>query len=152
MHSSAHPERRSGIERRSYSLRSWWHGSFNPRRRQGRRGIDATYAIIDWHSPRVFALAFAILMLCTADGVLTLVLLNDGAEEVNPFMAKFVPDSLGWFAAVKLTCTALGVAVLAACSRMRLFRAVPGETFLWLILAGYAVLVGYELRLVGQIH
>jgi hypothetical protein len=71
--------------------------------------------------------------------------------EVNPFMAKFVPHSLGWFAAVKLSLTAIGVAILAACSRMRLFRAISGETLLLLVLLGYAVLVGYELRLVEQI-
>ena len=150
MHAS--PERRQGGERRVHSLAAYWHGARNPRRRAGRRAADATYPIIDWHSPRIFALVMAILLLCVCDGVLTVILIANGAVEINPFMAKFVPHSLGWFAAVKLSLTALGVAVLAACSRMKLFRAVPGEVFLWLILAGYAVLVGHELRMLESAH
>jgi len=140
-------ERRSGAERRAYSVAAFWHGARNPRRRAGRRAADATYPIIDWHSPRIFALVLAILLLCVSDGVLTVVLIANGAVEVNPFMARFVPHSLGWFAMVKLSLTAVGVGVLAACSRMKLFRAVPGEAFLWMILAGYGVLIIYELAM-----
>ncbi len=145
-------ERRSGAERRIYSLAAYWRGARNPRRRDGRRAADAAYPIIDWHSPRVFAWVLAILLLCVCDGVLTVILLANGAVELNPFMAALVPHSLGWFAAVKLSLTGVGVAVLAACSRMRLFRAIPGELFLWLTFAGYAVLVGYELTMLEQIH
>lgn len=145
-------ERRSGTERRDRTLRAYWHGARNPRRRAGRRDADAIYPIIDWHSPRVFAWGLAILVLCAADGVLTVILLANGAVEVNPFMAKFVPHSLEWFAAVKLSLTAAGVAVLAACSRMKLFRgALPGEALLVLVLIGYVVLVGYELKLLERI-
>jgi hypothetical protein len=100
----------------------------------------------------VFAWVVAILLLCAADGTLTVMLLANGAVEVNPFMARFVPHSLGWFAAVKLSLTAAGVAVLVACSRMRLFRTVSGETLLCLVLVGYAILVGYELALLDQVH
>ena len=67
-------------------------------------------------------------------------------------MARLVPHSLGWFAAVKLSLTSLGTLVLVACSRMKLFRAIPGEAVLGLILAAYLVLVVYELRLVERIH
>ena len=150
MHESL-ADRRTGAERRSHSLGAYWHGARRPRRKAGRRSADATYPIIDWHSPRTFALAVSILLLCAADGVLTVILLANGAVEVNPFMAKFVPHSLGWFAAVKLALTAMGVGILAACSRMKLFRAISGEALLAVVLLGYAVLVGYELKLVGQI-
>lgn len=114
--------------------------------------MDSLYPIIDWHSPRVLALALSILLLCVGDGVLTIVLLSHGAIEVNPFMAKLLPHSIGWFAAVKLALTGIGIVVLAACSRMRLFRAVPVEMLLSLILCAYIVLVSYELRLVERIH
>jgi hypothetical protein len=145
-------DRRSGTERRDRSLGAYWHGSLRPRRRAGRRAMDALYPIIDWHSPRVFAGVLAILLLCAADGTLTVLLLANGAVEVNPVMARFVPHSLGWFATVKLVLTAAGVLVLAACSRMKLFRALPGEALIGLILAGYAALVGYELWLLEQMH
>ncbi len=144
-------DRRSGAERRARTLGAYVYGARNPRRRGWRRAADSFYPIIDWHSPRVFAWVVAILALCVADGVLTVMLLANGAVEANPFMAKFVPHSLGWFATVKLLLTATGVAVLVACSRMKLFRALSGEVLLGVILAGYVVLVGYELRLLERI-
>jgi hypothetical protein len=141
-------ERRSGIDRRRYSLRAYWHGARNPRRRDGRRASDAYYPIIDWFSARVFALVMTILTLCVADGVLTIFLISHGAVEANPFMALFVPHQLGWFAAIKLTLTSIGSLVLVACSRMKLFRAIPGEAFLAAICLGYLALIVYELRLI----
>jgi hypothetical protein len=143
-------DRRSGTERRQYSVGAYWQGARHPRRRDFRRAADAIYPIIDWHSPRVFASVMAILMLCVTDGFLTVLLLANGAIEVNPFMAKFVPHSLGWFAAVKLSLTAMGVAVLVACSRMKFFRTVPGEALLAMVLLAYTAVVGWELWLLAQ--
>jgi len=37
--------------------------------------------------------------------------------------------------------------VLVACSRMKLFRRIPGETFMYVVLGVYCALVVYELRL-----
>lgn len=141
-------ERRSGADRRQTVVSAYWRGALQPRRRGGRRATDR-YAIVDWHSPRVLALVFTVLTLCVADGVLTVVLLSHGANEANPLMALFVPHDLGAFAAVKLTLTASGLCVLVACSRMRLFRRVPGEAFLYLIAAGYIALVMYELEMLS---
>jgi hypothetical protein len=149
--SSVSFERRAGTDRRNRSLAAYWHGALNPRRRTGRRESDSFYPIIDWHPPRVFALVFAILLLCACDGVLTVMLISRGAVEVNPFMALFVPHSLGWFAAVKLGLTSAGSLVLVACSRMKLFRAIPGEALLVVIFLAYLVLVIYELELLAQI-
>jgi hypothetical protein len=151
MHATAPFERRSGIERRRYSLSAYWQGARHPRRRAGRRATDLHYPIVDWHSPRVLALALTLLLLCVSDGVLTVILLSHGAVELNPFMALFVPHALGWFAAVKLGITSIGVMVLVACSRMRLFRAIPGEAMLVAICLMYAALVNYELRLLEHI-
>jgi len=145
-------ERRSGLERRRLSFHAYWQGARTPRRRAGRRATDTYYPIIDWHSPRVFAWVMAILMLCVSDGVLTVMLLQNGAVEMNPFMAMFVPHSLGWFAAVKLSLTSLGTMVLVACSRMKLFRAIPGELLLGLIFLAYLALIIYELKLLEQAH
>jgi hypothetical protein len=143
----AQVERRHGAERRKRSLVALWRGSWNPRRRAGRRIHDQIYPLVDWHPARVFASVFAILCLCVADGTLTVVLMANGAIEANPVMALFVPHALGWFAAVKLTLTAAGMFILVACSRMRLFRTVPGESLLYVILACYIALVAYELRM-----
>lgn len=140
-------ERRSGVERRHRTVAAYWRGALNPRRRDGRRVADRVYPIVDWHSPRVLALVLLILGLSALDGVLTLMLMSQGANEVNPLMALFVPHNLGWFAAVKLGLTSLGAAVLVACARMKLFRLFPGELLLYVVVAGYIVLVIYELHL-----
>ncbi len=150
MHSTV-DDRRIKTERRKRTLAAYWRGARNPRRRQGRRAEDRFYPIIDWHSNRVFALIMLILTLCVVDGVLTVVLIAHGAVEANPIMAFFVPHQLGWFAAAKLSLTATGMAVLAVCSRMRVFRGIPGELFLYAVLASYVALIVYELRMYDAI-
>ena len=141
------PERRSGAERRHFTVAAYWRGALNPRRRFGRRAGDRFYPVVDWHSPRVLALVLLILGLSALDGVLTVMLMSQGANEANPVMALLVPHNLGWFAAVKLGLTASGAAVLVACARMKLFRFVPGELLLYLVVGCYVALVVYELRL-----
>ncbi|GFE78246.1 hypothetical protein GCM10011487_02460 [Steroidobacter agaridevorans] len=143
-------DRRSGVERRHYSIAAYWRGALNPRRRMGRRTTDRVYTIIDWHSPRVLALVLLILGLSTLDGVLTLMLMSQGAQEVNPVMALFVPHNLGWFAAIKLTLTSVGAAILVVCARMKLFRLFPGEVLLYLVVGCYVALVAYELELLAN--
>jgi hypothetical protein len=143
-------ERRSGVERRHVTIASYWHGALNPRRRVGRRSTDRVYPVIDWHSPRVLAVVLLILGLSMLDAVLTLMLLSQGATEMNPVMALFLPHNIGWFVATKLALTSVGAAVLVACSRMQLFRLFPGEVLLYFVLASYVTLVVYELRLLDM--
>ena len=143
-------ERRRGTERRHITFAAYAHGALRPRRRSGRRRSDL-YPVIDWHSPRVLAIVFAVLGLCVLDGVLTVLLMQHGAVELNPVMALFVPHNLLGFIAAKLTLTGLGMCVLVACSRMRLFRAMPGEVLLYCVLAAYIVLVSYELNMLMHI-
>ena len=143
-------ERRSGVDRRQLTLSAFFHGARNPRRRIGRRSSDL-YPVIDWHLPRVLALVFSILLLSVLDGVFTLALIANGAREINPVMALFVPHNPLAFAIAKLALTGGGVCVLVACSRMRLFHSVPGEIFLYAALAGYVTLICYQLRLLAQV-
>lgn len=143
-------DRRSGSERRQMTFAAYWHGARNPRRRAGRRASDAQYAIVDWHSPRLLVPAFATLALCAFDAMLTVVLMRHGARELNPVMALFLPDNLLWFVLVKLALTSLGLCVLVACSRMRLFRKIRGELVVYAVLAVYVWLVAYELRLLER--
>jgi hypothetical protein len=140
-------DRRSGTERRQKTMAAYWHGGLHPRRRSGRRASDSHYPIIDWYPPRLLAPALAILGLCVLDGLLTVLLMTHGAVELNPVMAAFLPHDLGWFAAIKLALTSMGLFILVACSHMRLFRTIPGEVLVYLVLVGYACLIAYELKL-----
>jgi hypothetical protein len=140
-------DRRSGSERRNMSLAAYWHGARNPRRRGGRRETDLRYAVVDWYSARLLIPVLTILGLCVLDGMLTVMLMRHGAYEMNPLMALFLPHNLLWFALVKLALTGAGLCVLVACSRMQLFRKVPGELLVYAVLGIYMCLVAYELRM-----
>ena len=139
-------DRRSGIDRRTTSFAAYWHGARYPRRRAGRRASDHR-PVIDWHSPRLLIPVFATLRLSALDAILTVMLMKHGAAELNPVMALFVPHNVFLFALVKVALTGGGLCVLVACSRMRLFRRIPGETIVYAVLAIYVWLVAYELRM-----
>jgi len=47
--------------------------------------------------------------------------------------------------------TGIGCLVLVACSRMRLFRSVPGELMLYGVAAVYIALIVYELHLLDRV-
>ncbi len=144
-------ERRCNVERRRPSLASYWVGGVRPRRRQGRRGADRIYPVIDWHQPRVLVPALLIVFLCVADAFLTVTLLHHGAIEANPFMASLLALDVRGFIGAKLLLTATGTLVLVACARMRLFRLLPGEVLLHLVAGGYVALVVYELHLLVDV-
>jgi len=144
------PERRRFTDRRSRTLRALVHGSFHPRRRAPRRAGDTSFAAVDWHHPQWLAVSMLILLLCFADAILTITLLNQGAYELNPFMAPLVQRS-GWgFAVAKIGATAGGVILLTLLATSRLFGRLPVGVVLYSILGIYSALIGYEVWLLDQ--
>ncbi len=103
--------------------------------------------VTDWFHPQWLVTTILILLLCVTDAILTLTLLGRGATEINPVMALLVTGSGHDFAIVKLGLTILGVVVLTAFARLRVFGSVGVGVVLYVVLAGYAVLVGYEVWL-----
>src|SRR5579871_38655 len=82
---------RTGADRRRRLWWSIWYGSFNPRRRSHpRRSDEPRFHAVDWHSPHFLAVAIGIAVLSVADGLLTMGLLQGGAQEENPVMAAVV--------------------------------------------------------------
>ncbi len=144
-------ERRRGADRRTHALRSLVAGHFNMRRRGPRRACDASIVSTDWYEPRWMAVAVIILLLSVADALLTLTLVGHGALEENPVMAVLVRGSTSGFAAVKIGLTATGVLLLTWVGRVRAFGRVPVGVLLYVVLATYAALVAYELRLLHSI-
>jgi hypothetical protein len=80
-----------------------------------------------------------------ADALLTLMLVQRGAYEANPFMEPLVQGSALVFTVVKFGLTAGGITVLILLARARLFRNVPVAFILYGVLLLYAVLIGYEI-------
>ena len=102
---------------------------------------------VDWHHPQWLAVAMLTLLLSMADALLTLTLLERGAEEANPFMEPLVGGSPLVFAMVKMLLTSGGIVTLILVAKVRLFGRVPVSFILYAVLFAYAALVGYELWL-----
>jgi len=142
-------QERRGDDRRQQGLRALVHGSFRPRRRGPRRADERTVSAVDWHHPKWLVIAILIVLLSSADALLTLMLVERGAYELNPLMAPLVGGSALTFALVKVGLTASGVVLLTQIARMRAFGRVPVGVFLYTLLALYAVLIAYEFSLLN---
>lgn len=142
-------DRRTGTDRRHFGLRTLLGGGLRARRRRGRRASDHALPIVDWHDPHLLAVSMTILLLCSADAWLTLLLLTRGATEANPFMATLIEHDLVVFTGAKMLLTGLGVALLVVLARVRVAGPLRAWHLLYLVVAGYAGLVAYELRMLA---
>jgi hypothetical protein len=142
---------RRGVDRRTRTFHALLRGSIHPRRRTPRRASDVSLAAVDWHEPQWLAVALLILVFSFADGLLTLMLMQRGAHEANPFMAPLVNGSAFTFAVAKIALTATGVVVLTLLVRLRAFGRLPVSALLYGILVGYGLLVIYELWLLERL-
>jgi hypothetical protein len=143
-------ERRNGPDRRRTTLRTFFQGGFTPRRRGGRRA-DEHHLPIDWHEPYLLFLSVTILLLSVVDAFLTLTLLTAGATEANPIMAFVLSHHPQLFALVKMAFTSLGVLVLVAVARARLFRIMRVGAVLQGLFVAYVALIAYEWWLIRAI-
>jgi len=145
------PAERRRIERRTRVLHALVYGAIHPRRRAPRRADERGWSAVDWHHPQWLAVAVLIVMFCCADAFLTLELMQHGAYEVNPLMAPLVGHSASAFALIKIGLTAVGVLLLTQLARIRAFGRIPVGLFLYAVLAIYAALVVYEVRLLDRL-
>lgn len=144
------PERRTRIERRSLSLRTFLQGSVTPRRRDNRRGSEFE-GLLDWHEPHLMYLAITILMLSVTDALLTLNLISKGAQEANPIMNYLLMQTPMLFATIKMALTGSGIVVLVALARARIFRIIRISKIIHWCVIGYVALITYEAWLLSQI-
>lgn len=143
---AAPPERRRA-ERRRQVLRGLLLGSFRARRRQPRRAGEQALAAVDWHHPQWLATAMLIIVFSSADALLTLALIEQGAYETNPLMRPLVEGSALAFTLVKVGLTAGGVVVLTLLARMRVFGHLSAGLLLYALLALYGALIFHEFSL-----
>ena len=144
-------ERRNTGERRSQTVRSLVAGGWHARRRNPRRAEPARIGSIDWHASRWFAAAFIVLLLSMADTLLTLVLIQHGAVEINPIMQPFVIGSGPTFAFLKLALTASAVTILVVLTRVPTFGRLLAGPILVGAACLYVVLIGYEMWLLDRL-
>jgi len=137
-------EQRAANDRRILSWRTVVFGFLRSRRRLLRRHTDTDVIFVDWHHPWLFFLAVGTMLLSCTDAFLTLVLLDLGMIEANPFMASLLGKGTAIFAATKMILTGLSILTLVFLAESRFFNRFRTGLFLTTFFAGYACLVCYE--------
>ena len=110
---SSYKEKRLGIDRRTNNKSRLKYLLFNGRRVNSRRVDDGGRAIIfDRYHQNLFLAITTILILSILDAVLTLVVIQRGATELNPVMAYFLEHGTLAFIVAKYVLTSIGVLIL----------------------------------------
>jgi hypothetical protein len=146
-------ERRSGRDRRKnarVSLRSFLRGG---RRENIRRQQDKNSLFyVDRYSQSHFGAIIAILFLCVADALLTLLLTSHGAVEVNPIMAYYLNIGPYAFLTVKYLLTCLAVVILLICQNifLRTIKIYTSSLF-YVIIAVFMTVVIWQFYLIYKV-
>jgi Domain of unknown function (DUF5658) len=142
---------RSGTDRRRLKLWTFIYGAWRGRRVVERRtGTRAGY--VDRYPSSVALAAVALYTLAMADAYGTLVLLEAGAEEVNPVMEALLEAEPAWFVPVKLAITAVGVLMLVLHKNFSLCGRLSALKILYGLLGLYGCLIAYEGVLLFTLH
>ncbi len=140
-------ERRSGSERREYSLITVVR-ALSGQRALGRRRADQIGAYVDRFGPGVWLLGFVIVSLCCADAFFTLSLINAGiSDELNPLMRWAMQECVYFFLTLKIGFTTLALFVLLGLKNFLVFNSIKVSYILYGTLITYALLINYELVL-----
>lgn len=122
---------------------------FGGRRRTCRRANDQHCSCSDSYEPRFLFITVAIILLSSLDATLTLILLKQGAVELNSVMATLIDTGEQEFINAKIALTAVSVVPLVAYKDHRMFNLIRVGSVLVMLLGGYATLVVYELALLS---
>jgi hypothetical protein len=106
-------ERRSGQDRREQKLPMFKRLFYNGIRESVRRIEDRNCIVIfDRYKPSLFIAIMFILGLSLLDALLTMILLSQGAKELNPVMRYFLSHGPRVFIFVKYVLTVLSVLII----------------------------------------
>ena len=143
--------RRVADERRIPSVLGFIIGSVRCRRRGQRR--DEHYGIhhTDWYDSHLFLVAVILFVLSCCDAALTILLLNNGAVELNPIMHFLLKQEGSYFITGKFVATGLCIVILIGHNHYRILKWIRMDSFLWGMVGVYCALIVYELWLLGKI-
>jgi hypothetical protein len=142
-------ERRSGTDRRQRPTSPLSVSSLFGSRRQGRRKTDRlAHHYVDRYGMRAVGAVLASLLLCMIDGFMTLYLLSQGAQELNPVMDYFLRIGPLAFLLVKYLITGVCLTWLLVHKDYPMMRGlIRGKSLLVAVPVLYGLLVLYELYL-----
>jgi hypothetical protein len=143
-------ERRSGKDRRENKppiLSIYWLTGKRglPRRKQDRNG----HQLIDRYSSKILVIIMVILSLSILDAILTLILVNSGAHELNPLMAYYLDISPSLFICMKYLLTSASVMIILLYKDHRLFRTnVKVKILFYLLPIPFIIVIPWQLSLI----
>lgn len=139
------PDRRAGSDRR-HRPTPFWSAFLGPRRRHGgRRRGEGNRTYVDRFTRRDVLLVLAILLLNVLDALFTLIWLQRGGIEGNPFMAWILELGNSAFLVQKCFVVGLWLLLLLVHKNFRLAR-----VGLWALAGIYSLLILYHLALIGS--
>lgn len=117
-------------------------------RRMSERRLNIKAPVyVDRYAGHLMLCAICIMILSSMDAFFTLNILAKGGEELNPFMAVLIEDSVSKFIALKLALTSLALILLTMHHNVLLTEKIRVRHIEYSILTGYTVLISYELFL-----
>ena len=137
-------DRRQLADRRLASTKTLSSYTLRGRRKRARRGEEAENYYVDRYELRYLFLITSILILCFLDAFLTVILLQLGAEELNPFMLIFIEKDVVLSMVVKYVITAVSLICILIHKNFRIFRNLRVHSLIYFVLTLYIVLVLFE--------
>ncbi len=140
-------ERRSGKDRRDRPTSPFTIQSLKGSRRHYRRKEDARkHFFVDLYSPLSVAVLIFTLVLSITDAFLTLMLVGENIQELNPVMAFFLKQGPFQFIMAKWFLTVFGLTTLLIFKNYYLWQGrVKAAVLLFIFPFLYLVLVSYEI-------
>jgi Domain of unknown function (DUF5658) len=111
---AASAERRWQLDRRVHPTTFWSALRVYGRRKVLRRAGEASHVYVDCASRRAVALLFFVLGASALDALCTLLFLQRGGQEANPFMALMLSYGQTSFVGLKMAFTGIGAWFLVA--------------------------------------
>jgi hypothetical protein len=137
-------DKRQLSDRRLTSTKSFSIYTLRGRRKKARRFAEAENYYVDRYELRYLFLIIAILILCFLDAFLTVILLQLGAKELNPFMLIFIEKDVVLSMVVKYVITALCLIFILVHKNFRIFKNIRVHSLIYFVLTLYVALVLFE--------
>jgi len=141
-----------GNERRKHSLMNLYGALFKSRRRSSRRAGGHINNYVDWYGHWTLIATVTIILLCCTDAFLTIVLLSNGAVEMNVLMDWLIQKDIRSFAVVKISVTSLALIVLVMHLNFRIYKIIAVRYLLFALVPMYSLLIAHELRMLSQLY
>jgi hypothetical protein len=92
-----------------------------------------------------------IILMCCLDAFFTLILISNGAVEMNFFMDWLIKRDVQTFAVVKMAVTSLALVILVMHFNFRIYRIIAVRYLMYALVPVYMALIAHEINLLQQV-